>query len=192
MQRTLPTCSRDKSLMGHTRASGVAIARMWGQGMYLEATLNSWENGERKLWSSLWTWEKFVGKRNTWLVISVFRAQTKERFRRHLEKKKKKAFYWSWSNSGQLTQGQLFQRSTKDQRSNDLSFTLEKPCFYSYLLKYGSKCLFLSRTQIVEFIWGILVGQPASWEACQIEETFLNSIAKEPTSFQLPKTNLRP
>lgn len=106
--------------------------------------------------------------------------------------KKKKAFYWSWSNSGQLTKRQLFQRSTKDQRSNDLSFTLEKPCFYSYLLGYGSKSLFLSGTQMMEFIWGRLVGQPASWEACQIEGTFLNSIAKEPTSFQLPKTNLRP
>lgn len=105
---------------------------------------------------------------------------------------KKNFFYWSWGNSGQLTQRQLFQRSTKDQRFNDLSFTLEKPCFYSYLWEYGSKFLFLSGTQIIEFTWGRLVGQPASWEVCQREGTFLNIIANEPTSFQLPKTNLRP
>lgn len=157
--------------------------------MYLEATLNSWENEERKLWSCLWTWEKFVAKRTLGLLF-LSSEHRPRKVRRYLGKKK--FFYWSWGNSGQLTQRQLFQRSTKDQRFNDLSFTLEKPCFYSYLWEYGSKFLFLSGTQIIEFTWGRLVGQPASWEVCQREGTFLNIIANEPTSFQLPKTDLRP
>lgn len=178
MQRTLPTCSRDKSLMEHIGASGVATARMWGHGMCLEATLNSWENEERKLWSCLWTWEKFVGKR----TLSLLFLPSEHRPRKGLgDIWGGEAFYWSWGNSGQLTQRQLFQRSTKDQGSNDLSLTLEKPCFYSCLWEYGSKCLFLSGTQMMEFTWGRLAGQPASWEACQREGTFLN-IADQPAS----------
>lgn len=67
---------------------------------------------------------KISGKESTWFVLSAFRAQTHDRFRR-LKKKKKRLFIGSVDEEASI--------SEICKRSNDLSFTLEKPCFYSYL-----------------------------------------------------------
>lgn len=72
---------------------------------------------------------KISGKESTWFVLSAFRAQTHDRFRRL---KKKRLFIGSVDEEASI--------SEICKRSNDLSFTLEKPCFYSYVRGCGTRC----------------------------------------------------
>ena len=96
--------------------------------------MNSWEN-RATTWRRealerycLQAGEKFVGKR----LLGLFFLPSEHKPRTGLGDYKKRLFIGSVEEEASV--------SEICKRSNDLSFTLEKPCFYSYLWGYGTRC----------------------------------------------------